>query len=655
MSRGSRLALTVAVLLLAAALRIWQLDSLPPGLYYDEAGHLLSAQSIGRDGHLPAYFTWGQGNEPLLAYLTAINLAILGPVSWAGRLVTAWAGLLSIASTVRAGRELFPRRAVGVVAGLVVATLFWHVNLSRYGIQPMLAGWLAPASVAALWAALRTGRRRYYALLGVCLGLGLLGYVAFRVFLLVPALVLTVAWISKAPARRSIFIGGSMAAGVSLAIFSPLLVFFVRNPQWFVSRFQATTIETFGSDNVFAALVSNTGRVVWGLFGKGASDQRQDIPGRPALDLLQSAFFALGAIVSWRRWRRPEALLAAWLVVGLLPSILTQGAPSFLHMVMAAPAVALLIALGATALAHQRRMRRMGLAISVVGLAGSAAINVQAYFWQFAHDPSTYLAYDGGIQWMAQQLHAAPANALLYETPVDRDWLTLEYTLGPQGNARFNAFNGRECFVVPAASTTPIEYAVVVSEDTRSVPEIKRVFPDSVRTSALAIDGTPYAAVYAVPAGTRPVLAPNQTRQVEYGGLLELLGDSLPAAPAAAGNQISVDLFWQLDRATPADLRRFVHVIGPKQANGSTIYAQTDSDPCDNAYPTWQWKPGQIMIEHVNIGLPTNVPTGVYQIFTGWYDANGQQRLTAVDTSNEARSDTVELGTLWVSGKSRWP
>ena len=131
--------LTVAVLLLAAALRIWRLDSLPPGLYYDEAGHLLSAQSIGRNGQFPVYFTWSQGNDPLFAYLTAINLAILGAVAWAGRLATAWAGLLSIACTVRAGRELFPRRAVGFMAGLILATLFWHVDLSRYGVQPILA------------------------------------------------------------------------------------------------------------------------------------------------------------------------------------------------------------------------------------------------------------------------------------------------------------------------------------------------------------------------------------------------------------------------------------------------------------------------------------------------------------------------------------
>ena len=81
MSRKSRFALALGALLLGAALRIWRLDSLPPGLYYDEAAHVLSAQSIGRGGQFPVYFEWGHGNDPMLAYLTAVNLALLGPVA----------------------------------------------------------------------------------------------------------------------------------------------------------------------------------------------------------------------------------------------------------------------------------------------------------------------------------------------------------------------------------------------------------------------------------------------------------------------------------------------------------------------------------------------------------------------------------------------
>ena len=72
--------LATAVLLLAAGLRLWRLAELPPGLYYDEAGHLLSAQLIGRAGVFPVYFEFGEGNDPLLAYLARINILILGPV-----------------------------------------------------------------------------------------------------------------------------------------------------------------------------------------------------------------------------------------------------------------------------------------------------------------------------------------------------------------------------------------------------------------------------------------------------------------------------------------------------------------------------------------------------------------------------------------------
>ena len=40
--------LLVVTLLIAAFLRLWQLDTLPPGLHYDEAADTIIAQQIAR-------------------------------------------------------------------------------------------------------------------------------------------------------------------------------------------------------------------------------------------------------------------------------------------------------------------------------------------------------------------------------------------------------------------------------------------------------------------------------------------------------------------------------------------------------------------------------------------------------------------------------
>jgi len=163
---------SAGVLLLAASLRLWHISQTPPGLYLDEAYHLLRAQEIAYGEALPVFITGNNGYEPLFVYLAVIPLKILGPVAWAGRLATVWAGLVGVALTMRAGRELFPGRSVGVLAGLVLATLLWSLTFSRFGSQPILAVPAAAGTLAGLWHGARTDTRRAFIVAGVSLGLG---------------------------------------------------------------------------------------------------------------------------------------------------------------------------------------------------------------------------------------------------------------------------------------------------------------------------------------------------------------------------------------------------------------------------------------------------------------------------------------------------
>jgi 4-amino-4-deoxy-L-arabinose transferase-like glycosyltransferase len=165
--------LCIAALLMAAGFRLWAIAELPPGLNSDEAFHLLQAQQIDRGGYFPVYITGNDGNEPLMAYSAALLLLILGPVTWAGRLAMAFVGLIGVAATIRAGQEMFPRTGVGWLAGAALGALFWNIDFSRFGSQPILVATAAAGCLAALWHAAHTGRRRSFVLAGVCLGLGL--------------------------------------------------------------------------------------------------------------------------------------------------------------------------------------------------------------------------------------------------------------------------------------------------------------------------------------------------------------------------------------------------------------------------------------------------------------------------------------------------
>jgi hypothetical protein len=70
--------LLVATLLIAAFLRLWQLDTLPPGLHYDEAADTIIAQQIARGESAPIFVAAYTGKEVLFFYWAAAP-KLIGP------------------------------------------------------------------------------------------------------------------------------------------------------------------------------------------------------------------------------------------------------------------------------------------------------------------------------------------------------------------------------------------------------------------------------------------------------------------------------------------------------------------------------------------------------------------------------------------------
>ena len=92
------LVILILILLLAAALRLYRLDSVPPGLTHDEAGHGHDAVAILR-GARPMYETVGYGREPLYDYIVAGMMALAGPTSRVLRFSPVPLGLITLLAT----------------------------------------------------------------------------------------------------------------------------------------------------------------------------------------------------------------------------------------------------------------------------------------------------------------------------------------------------------------------------------------------------------------------------------------------------------------------------------------------------------------------------------------------------------------------------
>jgi hypothetical protein len=640
--------ISAAILLLAAGWRLWGIAEIPPGLHDDEAFHLLNAQAIALGQALPVYITGNNGNEPGFAYLAAVARLILGPaVAWTGRLVAAWAGLVGVALTLRAGKELFPKTQVGNLAGLALATLFWNLDLSRFGSQPILAATAAAGVIAALWCGVRRGNPWVYGLAGVSLAAGLWSYVLFRLFPLVPLAVgLALLVIYPSARRPSLVRGGLIAVGVALLLYAPLGLWFIQHPDWFFNRYNQTTGAVLGAGQQALVLWTNTLKTVGGLFFVGDSNWRHNLSGRPALDAVQSLFFLAGCGVCLWRWRQPEySGLLVWLVVGLLPGIVSAEAPHFGRTVMATPVLALLVALGLGAI-WRRLGSRLGRGLVIAAVLLSTLLTGVDFFGRRANDPNLKLAFDADPAQAGSLLRAAPAQAWLYDTrPYYSSWI-FEYLLGPAGMARFRIFDAGACWVAPALTAPGAAYAI---DTPMSLAALRAIYPGGTLL-APAVNGLPEQ-VYWVPPGQAAHLEVATPHPVDFNGQVRLLGYTLPAQTLKPGGELKLEILWQVEDTPLVGGKIFIHLWGPPKADGSVIYSQDDLVPCGNSYPTDAWRPGERIAETYRLALPADLPPGDYTLHAGWYVyANGTAgpRLPAFDDAGRPLGGAVQLETISV-------
>ncbi|MBN1579996.1 MAG: glycosyltransferase family 39 protein, partial [Anaerolineae bacterium] len=103
--------LLILTLLVALLLRTWQLETVPLGVDYDEAGNMVLAQEIATGQSRPIFIRAYAGREAVFYWLAALSLRLLGYNLFAFRLTSALCGVIAIAFAYLLARELFREEA----------------------------------------------------------------------------------------------------------------------------------------------------------------------------------------------------------------------------------------------------------------------------------------------------------------------------------------------------------------------------------------------------------------------------------------------------------------------------------------------------------------------------------------------------------------
>ena len=496
--KGDRLG-AVALLALAAALRIPVLESIPPPLNVDEASRGYDAWCLletGADRHgerWPLFLkSFGPGDYTgaISAWLMMPSIALLGPTPTAIRLPNAVLGVLTVALLWLWMRRAFDRR-VAFVAALLLAVCPWHLRLSRMGHEAGLvpffvtaAGWclsrarLLPTSASAADRAGATAPSAsaakdspircmaFAALGGVCLGAAAWTYPAAR--FLVPVMIvgfLAVArrWVVRQFQTVSI----RYAAVASLAGFvigaMPVWWTWLRHPEQIAARAQATLVLTQGNLSTrqkAAALGLNYLREFAPdvLFLRSDDLVARDLPGGRLPDYgrllhIEAAFGLVGVGMLLANARRSplHRILLMWLLIYPLPAAICIGwNPHPLRAVLAMPAWSIVSAVGLAWLWSwcQRAVAPRGAALVCGALAAGVIVDAAWCSWAyFARYPAQ--AADHFQENMARAVVWAREHSGEYDFAVVSPWVNqgyiyvlLYWPIAPRDLARMRA-NGQ--------------------------------------------------------------------------------------------------------------------------------------------------------------------------------------------------------------------
>ncbi len=182
----------IAILLIAALLRLYDLTNIPPGLHGDEAIQGLQARRFLADLHGGALDNFLSYNgDPfgypllLLPYFNVIIFFLFGSSLFTLKLTSAIIGISTIALIYFSTREMFNVRTAFFAA--ILATLsYYHIHFSRMAFPLVTTPLAVSAAILFLFKALRTNKVWCFLGSGLALGAGVYSYPTYPVLFFAP-------------------------------------------------------------------------------------------------------------------------------------------------------------------------------------------------------------------------------------------------------------------------------------------------------------------------------------------------------------------------------------------------------------------------------------------------------------------------------------
>ena len=320
----------IFIVILSAPLRLYNLNTHPPGLFGDEAADGLDALSI-ISGDRPLFLTENNGREPLHAYLVALSTNLLGRTPAAVRLPSALASTLTILALFLATRAITNTR-LALIASIISGFTVWPIMLGRLATRPAL---LPLALSITLWLvieAYKKNNNKLWILSGLMLGICVYTYTPIRLLIIFPLLCLSALFVAQI--RRRITLGTTYFFLSFAIIVSPFVIYTANNQEQVLGRTTGVSAIDLNDEPsaIFNTTVSQTIAVfqMFSVPGKGDWNLRHNIPNRPVFDPIITFALLIGLTIAPQKLGKHKlAFILVYSIIALLPSILSEEAPHF--------------------------------------------------------------------------------------------------------------------------------------------------------------------------------------------------------------------------------------------------------------------------------------------------------------------------------------
>lgn len=436
----------VCIVVLAAFVRLYDIQNYPAGLFPDEAANGEDVLLI-LEGDARPFYPRGNGREAMFFYLQAAFVKAFGIGVWPMHAASAVVGIATVIAMYFATRAYFGRLS-GILASLFLATSSWHIALSRTGfraIQVPLVILLVTAFVGYTIRAVKekkiTLSYLYAALAGASFVSGFYTYIAYRamigVVLGVIILLLLAAMHPKIGFPHFKRYGKQflLALIVGIVVLLPLTMYFVQHPADFIGRAGQVSIfnpdlqREVGGGTLIGTLAYTIEKTFLSFFYYGDENWRHNVSTYPLLNPLVGLLFILGIL--WTINGAIDVLLAILkgkevhlgmiypylllVLIGMMLPVITtaEGMPHALRSIgMIAPIYMLAGTAGAVAIRYllswgkKRSLTGVVYGVVVGLLVVFSAYGPLLYFTVSRNSPEAYISYRGDLTVVSEYINS---------------------------------------------------------------------------------------------------------------------------------------------------------------------------------------------------------------------------------------------------------